>query len=75
MLSREDPHTHKPSMFQSYIKVIFSDLKLSYFILNLCIAEQLFTGIFHQFTDQAITNKTCLDGELATAVMAGNGTF
>ena len=35
--------THKPSMFQSYIKVIFSYLKLPYFILNLCIAEQLFT--------------------------------
>ena len=40
-LGHED--THKPSMFQSYIKVIFSYLKLSYFILNLCIAEQLFT--------------------------------
>ena len=35
--------THKPSMFQSYIKVIFSYLKLSDFILNLCIAEQLST--------------------------------
>ena len=30
-------------MFRSYIKVILSYLKLSYFILNLCIAEQLFT--------------------------------
>ena len=35
--------THKPSMFQSYIRVILSYLKLFYFILNLCIAEQLFT--------------------------------
>ena len=54
-------------MFQSYIKVILLYLKLPYFILNLCIAEQLFTPhiIFHLFTDQAITNKTCLDGELA----------
>ena len=53
-------------MFQSYIKVIFSYLKLKlfYFILNLCIAaEQHFTpyisvvAIFHQFMDQAITDR------------------
>ena len=48
-------------MFQSYIKIIFSYLKLSYFILNLCIAEQLFTphfsvvAIFHTFMDKTIT--------------------
>ena len=41
-LSLED--THKPSMFQSYIKVILSYLRLFYFILNLCIAEQLFNS-------------------------------
>ena len=58
-------------MFRSYIKVISSYLKLSYFILNLCIAEQLFIPhisvvyLFHQFIDQAITNKKYLDGDLA----------
>ena len=44
MLASKVLKTHtKPSMFRSYIKVILSYLKLSYFILNLCIAEQLFT--------------------------------
>ena len=56
--------THKPSIFQSYIKEILSYLKLSCFILNLCIAEQLFTRnipvayFISSWIRQVITNKT-----------------
>ena len=68
-LSPED--THKPSMFRSYIKVILSYFKLSYFVLSLCITEQHFTpqiSVVYSISSQISqlpTNKTCLDGELA----------
>ena len=63
--------THKPSMFRSYITVILSYLKLSYFILNLCIVEQVFTPhisvvyFINSQIRQLLANKTCLEGELA----------
>ena len=56
--------THKPSIFQSYIKEFLSYLKLSCFILNLCIAEQLFTRhipvvyFICSWIRQVITHKT-----------------
>ena len=68
-LSPED--THRPSMFRSYIKVILSYFKLSYFVLSLCITEQHFTpqiSVVYSISSQISqlpTNKTCLDGELA----------
>ena len=48
-------------MFQFYIKIILSYLKLYYFILNLCIAEQRFTP--HISVVYFISSGNYMDGD------------
>ena len=54
------------AMFQSYIKVFLSYLKLSYFILNLCIVEQLLTPHASVVYFISLWIRQLMDGEYGT---------